>query len=389
MLNKLRRFSLVEFSVEHPRWVVFLTILITLGFLTQFPKVRTDTNPKNMLPPTSEVRVSNDAVEKTFGLYEDMIVVGITNESGILNQGTLGKIKRITDEVLKIPGVAARDVAGFTTIDNVTAEGGTLRVGPLMAEAPDGAREIEGLRKQLFENPMFVGRIISQDGKTAAIYVPLEKGANGLTIADRIRKIVKGEGGPERCYVAGDPVARDTFGAEMFKLMAVFAPLAGLVMFAVRYLMFGDIFLSVVLMMDAMIAIVWSMGLLIGLGFPIHVMSSMAPVFLMAIATDSIHIFNEFYFRYKEEPDKKAAIIKTMKAVGRPVRYTALATVAGFSVLLFMDIIPVKVFGGLVAFGTFLLRILSFSFVPAMFTFVEEESIKKASQGEEIGSSRA
>ena len=64
--------------------------------------------------------------------------------------------------------------------------------------------------------------------------------------------------------------------------------------------------------------------MLIALGFPIHIMSSMAPV-LMAIATDSIHIFNEFYFRYREKRDKKAAILETMKAVGRPVRYTALA----------------------------------------------------------------
>ena len=388
-MKRLRDFSLAAFSVDHPRWVVALTVTITLGFLTQFPKARTDTNPKNMLPPDSEVRVSNDAVERTFGLYEDMIAVGIANESGLLNPGTLGKIKRITDEILEIPGVAARDVAGFTTIDNVTAENGTLRVSPLMGEVPKDAGGLEELRRQLFENPMFVGRIVSRDGSTGAIYVPLEKGANGKAVADQIREIVRREGGPESYHIAGDPVARDTFGTEMFKLMAIFAPLAGLVMFAVRYLMFGDLFLSIALMMDAMIAIVWSMGLLIMLGFPIHIMSSMAPVFLMAIATDSIHIFNEFYFRRKEEQDKKAAILKTMEAVGRPVRYTALATAAGFAVLLFMDIIPVRVFGGLVAFGTVLLRILSFSFVPAMFTFVREESIKKASQGEDIESSRA
>jgi len=159
-------------------------------------------------------------------------------------------------------------------------------------------------------------------------------------------------------------------------------------MFAARYFMFGDLFLSAALMMDAMIATVWSMGLLIALGYPIHIMSSMAPVFLMAIATDSIHIFNEFYFRFREEKDKKTAIIKTMEAVGRPVRYTALATAAGFSVLLFMDIVPVKIFGGLVAFGTVLLRILSFSFIPAMFTFVSEKSIETASRGEDAESSR-
>jgi hypothetical protein len=130
------------------------------------------------------------------------------------------------------------------------------------------------------------------------------------------------------------------------------------------------------------------MGLLIALGFPVHIMSSMAPVFLMAIATDSIHIFNEFYFRYRESKDKKAAIIETMNVVSRPVRYTALATAVGFGVLLFMNIIPVKVFGGLVAFGTVMLRVLSFSFIPAMFTFVKEEKIEKIAHTEDIGSSR-
>ena len=379
----MKKFSLVEFSVDHPKLIVVLSVILTVLFLTQFPKVRTDTNPKNMLPPTSAVRVGNDEVEKTFGLYEDMIVLGIQNEKGILNPETLGKVQRITDEILKIKGVATRDVSSFTTIDNVTVENETLNVRPLMTAVPKTDKEMTVMRKALFENPLFIDRIISKDGKTTAIYVPLEKGGNGKEIADKIREIIKTEKGDEKYYVAGDPVARDTFGADMFKLMAVFAPIAGMVMLMVRFLMFKDLFLSMTLMMDAMISIVWSMGLLIGLGFPIHIMSSMAPVFMMAIATDSMHIFNEFYFRYRETKDKRAAIIATMNAVSRPVRNTALATAAGFGVLLFMNIIPVKVFGGLVAFGTIVLRVLSFSFIPAMFTFVKDEKIEKISRSED------
>ncbi len=384
----MKRFSLVEFSVNHPKLVVALSIIITLIFMTQFPKMRTDTNPKNMLPATSDVRMWNDEVEKTFSLYEDMIALGIVNEKGVLNKDTLSRIQRITDEILKMKGVAARDVSSFTTIDNVSVEAETLKVAPLMTKVPEDEKGIEYLRKMLYENPLFINRIISKDGKTTAIYVPLEKGANGKEIADRIREIVKKEKGDEQYYIAGDPVARDTFGAEMFKLMAIFAPIAGMVMLTVRYLMFRDLFLSFALMMDAMISIVWSMGLLIGLGYPIHIMSSMAPVFLMAIATDSMHIFNEFYFRYRETRDKKKAIIETMRAVSRPVRNTALATAAGFAVLLFMNIIPVKVFGGLVAFGTVALRILSFSFIPAMFTFVKDEKIEKIARSEDIGSDK-
>ncbi len=58
----MMKFSLVEFSIRRPKLVLLLAGLLTLLFLTQFPKIRTDTNPKHMLPDTSDVRVWNDRV---------------------------------------------------------------------------------------------------------------------------------------------------------------------------------------------------------------------------------------------------------------------------------------------------------------------------------------
>jgi len=389
------KFSLVEFSIRRPKLVVWTTVALTLLFLTQFPRIATDTNPKHMLPENSDVRVWNDEVDKTFALYEDTIVVGVENNAGVINRETLARIAHVTDAIVKLKGVASRDVNSFTTITNVTAEAGTLNVGPLMPGAPQTEAEVEALRAALFGNPLLVDRVISKDGKTTAIYVPLEKGSNGAVIAANIREIVSKEKGPERYYVAGDPVARDTFGAEMFKLMAIFAPIAGMIMFAAIQLMFRNLALSCAMMGVSMAAIIWSMGALIGAGYPVHIMSSMAPVFLMAIATDSIHIFNEFYFRYREKREsglagmrsnshKLAAIRETMAAVSRPVGFTALATTAGFAVLLFMNIVPVQVFGGLIAFGTIVLRLFSFSLIPAILTFVGEEKIARAAESENV-----
>jgi len=370
--------ALVEFSVTRPKLVLWAVLLMTLVFAAQLPRIQLDTNPKNMLPPTSDVRVWNDSVDRTFALYEDTIVVGIVHPKSVLNRSTLEKVRDITAEVLKIKGVAGRDVSSFTTIDNVTAVADGLRVRPLVTKIPSTEAEMEGLRKTLRENPLFIDRIISRDEKTTAIYVPLNKGANGKEVADRIREIVAKQQGDERFHIAGDPVARDTFGVEMFKLMGIFSPIAGMIMFIVIYAMFRNLALAITMMMVAMIAIIWTMGFGIGLGFPVHVMSSMAPVFLMAIATDSIHIFNEFYFRYQERRDKRAAIVETMDAVGRPVRYTALATAAGFGVLMFMHIVPVKVFGGLIVFGTAVLRLFSFSLIPAVLALVREDRIGRA-----------
>ena len=117
--------------------------------------------------------VWNNEVEKTFGLYEDMIALGIRYKNGVLNRETLEKIDRITSEVVRLKGVASRDVSSFTTIDNVTIEAETLNVRPLMSVPPKTDEEVGALRKALFDNRMFINRIISKDEKTTAIFIPL------------------------------------------------------------------------------------------------------------------------------------------------------------------------------------------------------------------------
>jgi len=96
----MAKFSLVEFSIRHPKRVLWTALALTLLFLTQLPRVSTDTNPKHMLPETSEVRVRNDEVDRHFALYEDTLVVGIQNDAGVLNRETLGRVARITDEIV-------------------------------------------------------------------------------------------------------------------------------------------------------------------------------------------------------------------------------------------------------------------------------------------------
>ncbi|MBI5198133.1 MAG: MMPL family transporter, partial [Nitrospirae bacterium] len=285
--------------------------------------------------------------------------------------------------ILKIPGVVVRDVTSLTIVDNILTEEGRLSVQPAVPGVPATPEGITALKESLISNPLIVDRLLSKDGTTTAIYIPLENQANAKVIADRIQEVLALETGPERFYLAGDPVARDTFGIQMFYQMAIFSPIAGMVMFGVLWWMFRNLVLVWAVMAVAMVSVIWSMGLMIGVGLPVHIMSSMIPVFLMAIATDSIHIFNEFYFRFREVRDKRQAILDTIRAVGRPVRYTALATAAAFAVLAFMHIIPVKVFGLFVAFGTVVIRLMSFSLIPAILILIREERYLRVTAREE------
>jgi len=218
---------LTSFSVDHPRLVIGVTLAMTISFGLQLPKVTTDTDPEHMLPITSPVRQYNDQVEREFGLHADNLVVGIVNERGVVNSQTLSHIADLTRQIQKIPGVVVRDVTSFPTTDNVAVEGGGLTVRPLLSEVPTSDKDLAALRTALLENPLLRNRVISEDTKATAIYVPLEPSANGREIAGRIREMLPKSNSGDQFFLAGDPIARDTFGYEMFQQMALFSPIAG------------------------------------------------------------------------------------------------------------------------------------------------------------------
>lgn len=366
---------IVRWSINYPWTTIILISLITILFGTQLRNAKTDTDPKNMLPPTSKVRVDNDQVETWFSLHKDTIVLGIVNREGIINRESLDRIATITDEILKLKGVAAQDIISLATSDNFVTDGGSITMRPILSEIPKTQDESEILKKSIMSNPLLVDRLISKDTTTTAIYVPLENGANGREISGEIMGIVnriKG-GGKERYYLAGDSIARDTFGHDMFLQMALFSPIAGLIMMIALYIMFRNLTMIIANMTVAIISIIWAMGFLIWSGFTVHIMSSMIPVFLMAISTDNIHIFNEFSYRIREVREKGSAIRETMRATGRAVILSDLTTAAGFASLAIGPIVPVKVFGLFVAFGTLAILLMSFTLIPAILSLVDEK----------------
>ncbi|MBI3996649.1 MAG: MMPL family transporter [Candidatus Omnitrophica bacterium] len=378
---------LSAFSADHPRLIVGLTVAITLLFGAQFPKITVDTDPKHMLPATSPVRQYNDQVEREFALHPDVVALGIVHPEGVINPHTLKTIAVLTPAIQRIPGVISRDVDSLTSVDNVTAGDGELVVKPAVGDIPQAERALLQLRESLLGNPLLVNRLISADATATAIFIPIEPTANGKAVADKIRALLPKEPGGDQFYLAGDPVARDTFGAEMFRQMALFSPIAGLVMCIALWLMFRSGTVILANMSVAMISIIWSLGGLIGLGYPVHIMSSMSPVFLMAIATDAVHIFNEFAFRMREVHDKRRAVLETMAVVGPPVFYSDVTTAVGFAALATGAIIPVKIFGLVIGFGTVVILLMSYTLVPAILMLMSNKRIAKMARPQTATSS--
>ena len=72
--------KLIEFSVEHYKFVTIMMIVLALLGLSQFPKMKIDTDPENMLSEHEAVRIFHNQVKKEFSLH-DVVVLGVVNET--------------------------------------------------------------------------------------------------------------------------------------------------------------------------------------------------------------------------------------------------------------------------------------------------------------------
>jgi len=382
--------KMIDFAVRRPKAITITMVLVTLLLASLISLVKVDTDPENMLSPHEPVRLFHDQVKKDFDLY-DVIVLGIVNETdpdGVFNPKTLSRISELTDFIRtltwpdpdnpkKTIGVIKRNLIAPANVDSIEQGGpGQVKFAWLMQQPPKTRKEALVIRDLTLNNPLLNDTLVSRDGRALALYIPLSSKDLAYKIKLKLEKKIAGFSGPEQYYITGLPVAEDTFGVEMFIQMAISAPVAMLLIFLLMLYFFRQPKLIAAPMIIAMVSVLCTMGLLIGTGNTLHIMSSMIPIFLMPIAVvDSIHILSEFFDRYQKTKDRKTTIKHVMSKLFAPMLYTSLTSAAGFLSLALTPIPPVQVFGLYVGFGIALAWVLTMLFVPAYVMLLKESTL--------------
>jgi predicted RND superfamily exporter protein len=382
---------LTGWSVNHHKRMTVIMVLFTVLCGAFIPMIRVDTDPENMLSPEEPVRVFHDQTKRQFEL-SDIVVLGIVNEKhpvGVFNPRTLERIYELTefaktlrwpdkDNPEKTVGVIEVDMIAPSLVDHIAQEGpGVITFEWLMPRPPATQQEALEVRDKALSNPLLKGTMVSEDGKAIMLFLPLTDKHLSYRVYTELNKKIAELSGDEQYHITGLPVAEDTFGVEMFIQMAISAPLAMLTIFVLMLIFFRKLVLVISPMIIAMVSVISTMGLLIGLGYPVHIMSSMIPIFLMPIAVvDSVHILSEFFDLYTKEKGRRKTIEEVMHMLFVPMLYTSLTSAAGFLSLALTPIPPVQVFGVFVAVGIMIAWLFTVTFVPAYVMFIPDRLLQ-------------
>ncbi len=354
--------------------------------------LKIDTDPENMLAADEPVRIFHNAMKAEFALH-DLIVVGVVNdkhEEGVFNAETLTDIFELTafaetirwsakdsgDAEAEQTGVIAVDIIAPSTVDSIEQAGlGSVRFDWLLSAPPQSDAEALAVRTRAQRIPTLNDTLVSADGKAIALYIPITSKDVGFRVASALRDRISTFDGDAVYYITGLPVAQDQFGVEMFRQMAISAPLAMALIFVLMWFFFRRLNLIASPMIVAMVSVIGAMGLLIITGNTVHIMSSMIPIFVMPIAVlDAVHILSDFYDRYPAIQDRRKTIEHVMRELWQPMLFTTLTTCTGFASLAFTPIPPVQIFGVFVAIGVFMAWFFTITLIPAYIMVMPERA---------------
>jgi len=398
--------KLSEHAATHRRGYFTAVLAVTVGLMllaaagTLFPRapllqpLTIDTDPENMLSEDAPVRVDHNRLKTVFGL-DDYVVVGVVNESreeGVFNPDDLANIHALTEAAkgLKFEVMAdgeptearvvSEDIIAPSEVDNIeTSNIGSVDFSYLMPRVPETQEDAVKVRERALSIPMYDGTLVSGDGKAVALYFPITHKKISHQVEQELRQeIAQFEDTGADYHITGLPVAEDRFGAEMFFQMAVSAPLAMLCVFLLLLYFFRNVKLILFSIAAAMIAVTFTMSLLVVSGFTVHIMSSMIPIFIIPIAIlDDIHILSDFHDRYTPDKPRFQIIQEVMGELWRPMLFTSLTTTAGFASLMLTPNPPVQVFGAFVAIGVLAAWFVTVTLRPAYLMVVSEETLAK------------
>ncbi len=364
------------------KWFIIIIVsVITIFFSYQINNLSINADILSSLPDNDPDAVLLKQIGEKFGGNNMGIIILETDN--IYKKDVIEDIVSITDTVSSIEGITS--VTSLTNIINIKRQEFGFEIGKLVDEyeLPETEKELETLRDNVLANDMYKGSIVSEDGTATIIIFTLETGADVRKVASTVISSTQSLNLPENLYYIGSPMLV-TYISELMKgdLMRLL-PIAFLVIAIILFLSFRSISGVILPLLTAVIAIVWSLGIMSSLGYSMSMISNNIPIILLAVGTAyTIHVLNRVNQLRQTNPDK--AIILALEYVMIPVILAAATTIIGFLSFIFGAYLDMIVdFGIFTALGTFFACLFSIFLVPALLDVFRSKS-KDNSKSSEI-----
>ncbi|HEV8712116.1 MAG TPA: MMPL family transporter [Candidatus Binatia bacterium] len=352
--------------VHRPKTILFLLLLLTGFFAYHARHIHLDSSVDSLLAKDDPEKGYYDEVRHLFG-SDEIGVIGVVADN-VYTPPVLQKIKRLTDEIKKIPEV--KDVFSLTNVPDIitsVAREHTLLVPNV--NAPHAT--LEALRNKLAEQPIYLKNLVSVDGRAAAINIFFANLGDDeffrRGVDDTIQALVDRENGPEKLYYTGLPHFKVHSTRAMWGDLTLFIPLTLLLIMVVLFLSFRSLRGVLLPSATVIVSLIWTLGIMVLAGSSLSLGNLALPPLVLVLGTAySLHVVAEYYELAHPSRLVDEVVRETLQATSLPLFIAALTTVLGFLSLVVNSIISIRELGLYASAGISIAFVLSLVLVPAL-----------------------
>lgn len=365
-------------STRHSLVVIIISIILIVAGLAGSLGLTTDSDLRKLVPEDLPSIKTDYQIEKAFGPDQtDVIMV----KGDVLEPGAVAAMAELEKAIYedKANTFYTYDKKLKRKVENhhYTKEAITglpdAVLGSTEGKLPATKEEVQKAVKSAVDNGGYVGGVLSEDNRVGMISL------NGLAaqeapMVDAKMKLL-GDNAKKTLSKAGltyelggiTPITKDMtkniIPTETWSSILSLVVCGLLLVLIFRSLPYGLITLTV-----AFAGVAAEIGFLSLMKYPVDVVTSLASALVIGVGSNFGILFTYRYIQEMEHGDKLSveAIYSTMKNLGRANVVAALSTVAGFVIIMFSQIVPLKRFGGVTAFGIALSLVASLTLMPAL-----------------------
>lgn len=355
-----------------------LAALVALPGLARL-ELRTDGHA--LVPRRDPAVVYDREIRRALGVRDPLVVVVRTDDpAGIFNPSTLRRVRDLTDELRRLPGIGPADLTSLATETGFRFQPGTLNRRTLLDPLPETPEALAELRSDLRRIGVYDRALVSADRRSAAVVLGVPPEADRRAFYAQVREIAA----RHASEVLGAPVAETLLGSHILADLGVpsrwlgggaaeapgipvgLVPLSLMVMAAVFLLGFRRPAAALLPLAKVGLVLAVVFGLMGWLGVPVYLTTAVLPVLLIAVGTASeVHLLR----RYQESRNVRAAV----EEVQMPVLQAAATTAVGFLSFAVSPLGPVRAFGLFAAAGVLLCLLGSLTVIPALLILLRPE----------------
>jgi predicted RND superfamily exporter protein len=345
---------------------------LVLGLGTGALRIGTDTGYRAFLGAGHPVVRDLDAVAARFGGGAPFSITWRCAPPApcgrVFDPPALEMAHTVAVELAAVPGV--RRVDGPATSPLLVAEFLDLPRARQLAPGGVPARDLPELAPKALADALWVGQIVSADGRAGALVVTLEDSAG--TTAERavdaaFAALAPFEARGFSFALAGGPVEFVVAGRDLDRQTQRLVPVIVALVGTLLWLAFRSAPPAALALVGVGAALLASVGLQGWLGWPRTSFFQVLPPLLLTIGVCyGIHLLAAYAERLEACGARHEAMDAALAKIARPCFYTALTTAAGFASFHVSGLESLFRFGWIAAFGVLCALALTFTLLPVL-----------------------